>query len=94
MKSLVISYELKGLNQYQKVLFNRKLFGFKDNSNKCQYSYEREGVIKRADYIKLGKGAIAIKQQDKPKILKLFNQYHIKPTIIPALISQYHFTYY
>ena len=94
MKSLIISYELSKMEHYQKVLFNRKLFGFTDNSNKCKYQYKREGILKRADYIRLGRGAIVIKEKDRGKIDKLFRKFKIRYDPIPATISQYHFTYY
>jgi len=34
MKAKLIVYELSNLNQYHKVLVNRALFGYIDNSNK------------------------------------------------------------
>ncbi|MDP2926359.1 MAG: hypothetical protein Q8N99_08330 [Nanoarchaeota archaeon] len=94
MKSLILSYELSKIDHYQKVLFNRKLFGFTDNSNKCKYQYKREGILKKADYIKLGRGAIVIKIKDKDKITKLFRKFKVEYDSIPATISQYHFSYY
>jgi len=94
MKTLIIKYELSKIPQYQKVLLNRKLFGYKDNSNKCAYTYQREGILKRAEHIKLGRGAIVIKERDKDQILKVFRKFKIKPSIIPAEISEFEFTYY
>ena len=94
MKSLILKYELSKIPQYRKVLFNRRLFGFKDNSNKCSYSYQREGVLKRSEYIKLGRGAIVIKEKDKEQIFKVFRKFKIRPNVIPAEISESEFTYY
>ena len=41
MKAKLIIYELTKLEQYHKVLVNRALFGFTDNSNKSNYLYKR-----------------------------------------------------
>ena len=65
MKSLIISYELSKMEHYKKVLFNREIYGYLDNSNKCKYKYNRQGILHKINNIRLGRGAFIISQKDK-----------------------------
>jgi|WetSurMetagenome_2_1015567.scaffolds.fasta_scaffold899502_1 hypothetical protein len=94
MKTLIISYELEGIDHYKKVLFNREIYGYKDNSNKCKYTYNRVGILGKVKSIRLGKGSFVIDVKDKSKVLKILQKYKVHYDVIPAIIHQNFFMYY
>ena len=55
MKAILIAYKLASLEQYHKVLINRALFGYTDNSNKGAYIYKRGGSIVKSPTYKTHK---------------------------------------
>ena len=78
MKANLIVYDLTKLEHYHKVLFNRTLFGFTDNSNHGSYQYKREGILSKIDHLRLLKGAIIVKMSDIHKLIPSFKKYKIK----------------
>ena len=40
----------------------RELYGFKDYSNRGNYVYSREGILKKGEYEKLSNGVLLIKK--------------------------------
>jgi hypothetical protein len=93
MKTLIINYELSKIPHYQKVLFNRELYGYLDNSNKGKYKYNRQGILHKIKNIRLGRGAFVFVYKDRDKVLKLFKKYKIEYDLIPATISEKYFYY-
>lgn len=78
MKASLIVYDLSKIEHYHKVLFNRTLFGFTDNSNHGSYQYKRKGVLSEMNHLRLLKGAIIIKKDEFSKIKPYFNKYKVK----------------
>lgn len=74
----LIIYDLSSLDQYHKVLVNRILFGYTDNSNKCKYQYKRKGVLDNMPHFRLPKGAIIIRNKNKQLIISIFNKNKVK----------------
>lgn len=88
MKAKLIVYELSGLDQYHKVLVNRTLFGYIDNSNKGAYQYERKGVLDKVQHLRLLKGAIIIKIKDQNKVVSALKKHKVKPKVFDINIEQ------
>jgi len=88
MKASLIVHDLSKLNHYQKVLFNRAIYGYIDNSNNNAYQYKREGILSKIPCLRLLKGAIVIKKEDMGKIRPLFKKYKVKYTIYDILIEK------
>lgn len=78
MKGKLIIYDISHLDQYHKVLINRALFGYKDNSNNNSYHYKRKGILKEIPHFRLPKGAIIVKDMDQGKIISLLNKHKAK----------------
>ncbi len=78
MKCKLIAYYLSSLDQYHKVLVNRALFGYIDNSNKGKYQYRRKGILSEIPHFKLLKGAIIVRKEDCKKIISVFKKYNVK----------------
>jgi len=81
MKAKLIVYKLAKLKQYHKVLVNRALFGFTDNSNKGSYLYKRGGVLSNLPHIRLIRGVIIIKDKDSNKVISLLHSYKVNPRV-------------
>jgi len=92
MKAKLIIYRLVDLDQYHKVLVNRALFGFKDNSNNNKYHYERKGILERIPNYRLPKGAIIVKEGDHKKVISILRKHKIKPNVLDISIKQQIFT--
>ena len=71
-------YDLNKLEHYHKVLFNRSLFGFTDNSNHGSYQYKRKGALSEIYHLRLLKGAIIIKKKEINKIKPYFDKYKVR----------------
>ena len=74
MEAKLIVYNLSKLDQYHKVLINRALFGFIDNSNKGQYQYKRKGILDEIPKFRLPKGAVIVKNNDQDKIISILKK--------------------
>lgn len=75
MKSKIIVYDLSKLDHYHKVLLNRAMFGFIDNSNNGAYRYSRKGILEGVLHKRLMKGALIAKMPDAKKILAVLKQH-------------------
>lgn len=88
MKAKLILYELAKLKQYHKVLVNRALFGFTDNSNKGTYMYKRGGVLSSIPHKRVIRGAIIVKEKDGERVISVLKSYKIKPNVFDISIKQ------
>lgn len=87
MKAKLIIYELAKLEQYHKVLVNRALFGFMDNSNKGSYLYKRGGVLSNLPHIRLIRGAIIVKDKDSKRVISVLHSYKVKPNVFNITVK-------
>ena len=88
MKAKLIIYKLAKLEQYHKVLVNRALFGFTDNSNKGSYMYKRGGVLSNIPHKRLIRGAIIVEWKDGKKVISVLHSYKVKPKVFDISIKQ------
>lgn len=88
MKAKLIIYELAKLKQYHKVLVNRALFGFTDNSNKGSYLYKRGGVLSNIPHIRLTRGVIIVRKVDGSRVISVLNSYKVKPNVFDIIVKQ------
>ena len=87
MNAKLIIYELTKLEQYHKVLVNRALFGFTDNSNKGSYLYQRGGVLSNLPHLRPIRGAIIVKEKDSPRVISVLHSYKVKPKVFSITIK-------
>ena len=88
MNAKLIIYKLIHLDQYHKVLVNRALFGFKDNSNNNEYHYRRKGLLEEIPNYRLPKGAFIVKEEDYIRVLSLLKKHKVKPEILDISIKK------
>ncbi|MEK6903568.1 MAG: hypothetical protein AABW64_02905 [Nanoarchaeota archaeon] len=77
----IILYDLKSKKTKEKTDITRKLFGFKDESNNGNYTYEREGLLKNIKHQKWNKVAILINSEDEAKVSKILRKFGLKVLI-------------
>jgi len=88
MKAKLIVYELSTLDQYHKVLVNRTLFGYLDNSNKGAYQYRRKGILDGILHFRLLRGAIIVKDKDQNKVVLALKNHKVKPKVFSIGVKQ------
>jgi len=88
MKTKLIVYELSGLDQYHKVLVNRALFGYLDNSNKGSYQYKRKGILDEIPHSRLLRGAIIVRTADQNKVILTLKKHKVKPKVFDITVKQ------
>lgn len=79
-KSLIL-YDLKNKKPNEKTDITRKLFGFEDKSNNCNYTYKREGLLKNIQHEKWNKAAILINSTDEAKVSKILRKFGLNVLI-------------
>ena len=67
----IILYDLKNKKPKEKADITRKLFGFEDKSNNCNYTYKRKGILTNIKHEKWNKAAILIDSSDETKVSKI-----------------------
>ncbi len=85
--SLIVNY-LSDLDHYQKVLFNREIYGYTDNSNNNAYQYKRKGILSQMPHLRLLKGAFVVKKKDIGKIKPILKKYKVKYEVYDILIKE------
>lgn len=75
-RKTIISYSLGGRKDALDI--TRKIYGYKDASNRGQYIYQREGVLTSIPHSRLGKGVFMIDTKDADKIIKKLVSLKIK----------------
>ena len=88
MKASLIVHDLSKLNHYQKVLFNRAIYGYTDNSNNNAYQYKRKGLLASLPHLRLLKGAIVTRKEGLIKLKPIFKKYKVKYQIYDILINK------
>lgn len=69
MKATIITYTAKGLSKTESSKLSKKLIGYKDKSNKAQYTYKRKGLITSTKHIIITKSAFIIPKKESKKII-------------------------
>jgi len=88
MDAKLIVYELSNLDQYHKVLVNRALFGYIDNSNKGAYQYKRKGILSEMRHVRLLRGVVIVRPGDKNKIINTLNKHGVKSKVFNIAVKQ------
>jgi len=71
MKARLIVYGMSKLKQYNKIVINRALFGYTNNSNNNQYHYKIKGVLGHIPCFRLPKCAVIVKKEDQNKVVRV-----------------------
>ena len=74
MKASLIVYDMSKLNQYSKIIINRTLFGYTNNSNNNQYHYKIKGLLSHIPCFRLPAGAVIVKKEDQSKIINVLKK--------------------
>lgn len=74
MKASLIVYDMSKLDQYHKIIINRVLFGYTNNSNNNQYHYKIKGILSDISCFRLPKGALIVKEEDQNKVINILKK--------------------
>lgn len=80
----IISYSLGGKKNSLEV--TRKIYGYKDASNRGQYIYERKGILTNFQHDRLGKGVFMVDTKEADKIIKQLVSLKIKKIKVMDII--------
>lgn len=83
MKYLLI-YGFESIAPKKRLEFNRKLYGFSDQSNFGEYSYYRKGILDPKNCERLAKGVVLFKEKPKELINHLI-EYGAKYRILKVI---------
>lgn len=72
----IVSYSLGGRKDALGV--TRKIYGYKDASNRGQYLYKRSGILTNLQHERLGKGVFMVDTKEADKIMKQLISLKIK----------------
>jgi len=68
MKAEIITYETKNMTNSKRSIISKRLFGFKDRTNKSEYVYERKGILEPLPHIIITKKTFVARTKDVKKI--------------------------
>lgn len=71
MKAKLIVYDLSKLKQYDKIMINRTLFGYTNNSNNNQYHYQVKGVLSEIQSFRFPSSAVILLEKDENKVISV-----------------------
>lgn len=77
MKAVLLCYTLKKTTPTKRTAVKRQLAGYKDYSNRGQYTYQRKGLLANIPHIKPTRSALIIKKEDEPKIKKMLQKFNV-----------------
>ena len=80
-KVSIVKYQLKGVPPNKRNALHRDLYGYKDHSNKGEYSYERKGVLDKIKYTKIGNSVIMVESEDLKPIISILDKHKISRDI-------------
>ncbi len=83
MKYLLI-YGFESIVPKKRLEFNRKLYGFSDQSNFGEYSYFRKGILDPTKCERLAKGVVLFKEKPK-ELIKHLEEYRSKYRILKVI---------
>lgn len=64
MEAKLVTYTTKGLNNSEKSILGKRLYGYLDKSNKSQYSYKRKGLLADRESAKVSMNTFLIAIKD------------------------------
>jgi len=80
-KVSIIKYLLKGVPLSKRNALHRDLYGYKDHSNKGEYSYERKGILDKIKHTKISNSVIMVESKDLKPIEKVLDKHKISRNI-------------
>jgi hypothetical protein len=76
-KVSIVKYQLKGVPLSKRNALHRDLYGYKDYSNKGEYSYDRKGILDKIKHTKISNSVIMLETKDLESIEKVLDKHKI-----------------
>lgn len=74
MKAKLIVYDLSKLKQHNKIVINRALFGYRNNSNNNQYHYQVKGALGQIPSFRFPSSAVIVLEKDQNLVLSILKK--------------------
>lgn len=86
MKDKLICYEVRDITPSKRRTLHRKLYGYKDHSNRGQYIYERSGLLKEVEGKKIIDAVLLVESEEATrKVTGLLHKYEAKTYVFNVL---------
>ncbi len=70
MNAKLITYTTERLNNSEKSILSKSMYGYKDKSNSSRYIYQRKGILDNVKYVKVCNNTFIVLSEDWPNIKK------------------------
>ena len=74
MKAKLIVYDLSKLKQHSKIMINRAIFGYRNNSNNNQYHYQVKWVLDQIPSYRFPSSAVIVLEKDQNLVLSILKK--------------------
>ena len=81
-KVSILKYRLKGVPSNKRNALHRDLYGYKDYSNKGEYSYDRKGILDNIKHTKISNSVIMVETKDLKSIILILDKHKISRDIV------------
>ena len=81
-KVSILKYQLKGVPPNKRNALHRDLYGYKDHSNKGEYSYERKGILDKIKHTKISNSVIMVESKDLKSLISVLDKHKIGSVVI------------
>lgn len=86
MKGKLICYELENITASERTMLQKKLYGYKDYSNRGKYIYERLGILQKVNGIKIINAVLFIENEAATeKVIDILQEYQAKIYIFEVI---------
>lgn len=74
MKAKLVTYSAKNLTKNEASKLSKALIGYKDKSNKAQYTYKRKGLVTKIKHILISRSTFIVPKEESEKIISFIKQ--------------------
>ncbi|MCG2718709.1 MAG: hypothetical protein L6408_07745 [Nanoarchaeota archaeon] len=74
MKAEIITYETKSLDNSKRSIISKRLYGYRDRTNKSRYVYKRQGILEEILHLKITKKTFIVQSEDSKQIKKTIKE--------------------
>lgn len=78
MKAKLVTCKKEDLNNSQRSIISKNLFGYLDKSNRGKYSYKRKGLLNLFKFVKVSNNTFIIEQKGWLKIREFLEKNKVK----------------
>lgn len=74
MKAEILTYETKKMTNSERSIISKRLFGYKDQTKKAKYVYQRKGILQSIPHLIITKKTFVIRTKDVKRMKDLIRK--------------------